>query len=499
MHQHNLSSANVPSELADNLLQLNPHWTGKPGPLTPRFRRWVFKRLWRLLNSGLTPATVLRGPRRVGKTVLLRQLMETLLAEGVEPGRILYVPFDDIPSLRGVTDPILAIARWFESSYLGLSFNESARAGRTAYVLLDEVQNLDNWAPQIKQLVDNHDVRVLVTGSSSLRIETGRDSLAGRITTIDLGPLLLREIAGLRFGHGEQPYWADNGLENVATPDFWRAGIEHSRQVGEIRHQAFRAFSDRGAYPIAHERADVPWPEMADYLNETIIKRAIQHDLRMGPRGQKRDEKLLEEVFRLSCRYAGQTPGQAAFVPEIQQAYGGNIGWNRVLSYLRFLDGTLLIRLIQPLELRLKRKKAPPKICLSDHSLRASWLQEIVPLDPAHLAAYPHLSDLAGRLAESTLGYFLGAIPNLDIAHFPTRGAEPEVDFVLTVGMYRIPIEVKYRRRIDAHEDTRGLRAFLEKTVYNAPFGLLVTLEDDISVPDPRIIPISLSSLLWLR
>jgi predicted AAA+ superfamily ATPase len=169
------------------------------------------------------------------------------------------------------------------------------------------------------------------------------------------------------------------------------------------------------------------------------------------------------------------------------------------VSYLRFLDGTLLVRLIPPLELRLKRQKSPPKICLSDHALRASWLQEIVPLDPAQLAAYPHLTDLAGRLAESTLGYFLSTVPNLDVAHFPTRGAEPEVDFVLTVGLYRIPIEVKYRRRIDPHEDTRGLRAFLEKTVYNAPFGLLVTLEDNVIVPDARIVPISLSSLMWLR
>lgn len=83
MHQNHLSSGNIPHELADNLVQLNPHWVGRPGPLTPRFRRWVFKRLWRLLTSGLTPATVLRGPRRVGKTVLLRQLMENLLAEGV--------------------------------------------------------------------------------------------------------------------------------------------------------------------------------------------------------------------------------------------------------------------------------------------------------------------------------------------------------------------------------------------------------------------------------
>lgn len=220
----------------------------------------------------------------------------------------------------------------------------------------------------------------------------------------------------------------------------------------------------------------------------------------MGERGRKRDERLLEEVFRLCCRYAGQTPGQSVFVPEINQALGGHIAWNRILSYLRFLDGTLLIRLVPPMESRLK-KKGPRtgKVCLCDHALRASWLQEVVPLDSEGLAANPHLTDLAGHLAESALGYFLASLPNLDVAHCPARGVEPEVDYVVTVGTRRVPIEVKYRRRIDPHEDTRGLRAFLEKTVNNAPLGLLVTLTDDVSVPDPRIVPISLSSLLWLR
>jgi predicted AAA+ superfamily ATPase len=97
------------------------------------------------------------------------------------------------------------------------------------------------------------------------------------------------------------------------------------------------------------------------------------------------------------------------------------------------------------------------------------------------------------------LGYFLASIPNLDMAHFPVRGAEPEVDFIVTIGTRRIPIEVKYRRRIDPLDDTRGLRAFLEKAVYNAPFGILVTMDDDVRIPDPRIIPISLSSFLWMR
>jgi predicted AAA+ superfamily ATPase len=159
----------------------------------------------------------------------------------------------------------------------------------------------------------------------------------------------------------------------------------------------------------------------------------------------------------------------------------------------------LLIRLVPPLELRLKRAKGSPKICLCDHSLRASWLQEVIPLNPEDLQQNPHLSDLAGHIAESVVGYFLGTMPGLDLAWFPGRGIEPEVDYVITIGEHRIPMEVKYRHRIDEHRDTLGLRAFLEKTVYHAPFGILITLRDDLSIADPRIIALPLSSLLLMR
>jgi len=122
-----------------------------------------------------------------------------------------------------------------------------------------------------------------------------------------------------------------------------------------------------------------------------------------------------------------------------------------------------------------------------------------VPLDPQTLEKSPHLHDLAGHLVESAVGYYLGGLPHLDLAHFPERGAEPEVDFVLTVGEKRIPLEIKYRSRIDPHRDTLGLRAFIEKTVYNAPFGILVTMHDDEVVDDPRILPVSLPALLLMR
>jgi predicted AAA+ superfamily ATPase len=418
--------------------------------------------------------------------------------KGILPNRIFRIQFDEIPSLKGFRDPILSLCRWFENQILKGSFNEWAHKNEPVFLFLDEVQNLAEWAPQVKALVDHHAVRVLLTGSSALRIEQGRDSLAGRISTLELGTLRLGEISALRGWGDLQPLLPINGLKELTNRRFWEEVCVYGRKNHEVRNRAFTAFSERGGYPVAHIRTDRPWEEIADYLNETIIRRVVRHDLRLGERGRKRDQNLLEELFRLCCRYAGQSPRPAIFVQELQRALSANVGIQRVLTYLRFLNDTLLIRLVQPLELRLKRRKGSSKICLCDHSLRAGWLQEVIPLIPEVLQQNPHLSDLAGHIAESVVGYFLGTIPGLDLAWFPEREIEPEVDFIITIGEYRIPIEVKYRQHIDVHRDTLGLRSFLEKTVYHAPFGILITLLDDVAIPDPRIVTLPLSSLLLI-
>jgi predicted AAA+ superfamily ATPase len=486
--------------LDEYLRGANPWWKGQPGRVLPSYRRWAFNALLRKLDAGLAPTIVLRGARQVGKTTLLEQVIQHLLHERhVESKRILRVQFDEIPSLKGLDEPVLIIARWFENRILGSTFNEAAHAGKPAYLFFDEAQNLADWPPQIKTLVDHHTVHVVVTGSSALRIEAGRDSLAGRVSPLDLGTLLLREIAGLRSGAQIAALLPSNGLEDLLRDDFWRAINANGQRHQRARDEAFSAFSERGGYPVAHAREGVPWPEIAEQLNETVIRRVIQHDLRLGERGRKRDPQLLEEVFRLCCRYAGQAPSQATLIAEIREGLHANIGWQRVLSYLRFLEGSLLVRLVRPLELRLKKLRGASKLCIVDHGLRQSWLAETVPLDPEGLDRSPHLADLAGHIAESVVGAYLGGIPQLDVAHFAERATEPEVDFVLTIGERRIPLEVKYRRRIDPPRDTLGLRSFIEKTHYNAAFGLLVTMREDVEVSDPRIVPVSLRSLLLAR
>jgi predicted AAA+ superfamily ATPase len=486
------------SGLERSIREMNPWWRGEPVPGVEPIRRWAFDPVLSRVTAGLAPIVLLRGPRRVGKTVLQLQVIDQLIRSGVPPTRILRLQLDELETLRDLKAPILEIAYWFAENVLRRTLTASASAGEPAFLFLDEAQNFPDWAPQVKNLADVSFVRGLVTGSSALRIEAGRDSLAGRVETIEMGPLLLREIAEFRGFQRIPAYLPHNGLGPLREKSFW----EGLRAFGEthrtVRLAAFRALSERGAYPMAHAKPDIPWEQVADFLNETVIRRAIQHDLRMGPRGQKRDEHLLEEVFRLACRYAGQAPSQSLYLDEVRRALSANVGWQRILNYLKFLDGTLLIRMIEPLELRLKRRRGSAKLCLCDHALRAAWLQEKVPLDPDSLAQEPHLSDLAGRIAESATGYFFRSIVGLDVAHFPERAAEREVDFVLTVGEQRIPVEVKYRRRI-VYDDTLGLRQMIEKAVYRAPFGILVTLEDAPASDDPRIISLPLSSLLLMR
>ena len=489
----------LPPEIDAHLRDSNPWWQGLPGRVLPPYRRWMFATMLRRLDAKVAPAIVLRGARQVGKTTLQEQTIQFLLTERrVDATRILRVQFDDLPPLRGIETPILDILRWYQHRILGRTLNEAAHAGEPAYVFLDEVQNLPDWAPQLKALVDNHTVQVVATGSSALRIEAGKDSLAGRIASLELGTLLLREIAELRYRDRIEPVLPPNGLQPLMDVDLWRGIEAHGGVHREARDLAFAAFSERGGYPLVHTRPEAGWPELADQLNETVIRRVIQHDLRMGERGRRRDQTLLEEVCRLGCRYVGQAPSQATLLAEVKHALGANIGWQRVLSYLRFLEGSLLLRLVRPLELRLKKMRGPSKLCVVDHGLRASWLEENIPIDPARLEE-AHLTDLAGHIAESGVGAFFTGIPNLDVAHFPERAAEPEVDFVLTIGEKRIPVEVKYRRRIDPHRDTLGLRSFLEKTHYNAPFAVLVTMLEDVEIPDRRIVPVSLRSLLLAR
>jgi hypothetical protein len=103
------------------------------------------------------------------------------------------------------------------------------------------------WDVQLKSLVDRATVRVLVTGSSALRIGLGRDSLAGRIQPFEVGPLRLSEIAALR-GFGDlPPAQGDNGTADWLRQEFWSDLGEHARRHAGVLDRAYASFSERVA------------------------------------------------------------------------------------------------------------------------------------------------------------------------------------------------------------------------------------------------------------
>jgi hypothetical protein len=479
------------------LHQMNPWWKGNAMEQLPVTRRHLVLQIERRFEYKLAPITIVRGSRQIGKTTACLQVISDLLEKGIAPERILRVQFDDIESFRFGKDPVLRIVEWYEQNILRSTLNNKAAAGQICYLFFDEVQNLDDWSTQLKFLVDNNTLQSLVTGSSALRIELGRDSLAGRINTIEAGTLSLTEIGSIRGMEPPTAFLPDNGIARMKQAEFWQQLKEYGVQHADFADQAFSAFSARGAYPIAHLRANAPWELVADQLNETVIRRVIQHDLRLGEKGRKRDPQLLEELFRLCCRYAGQVISIQKLTQEVQQVLGANIGSQRVRAYLQFLSDTLLVRLIQPLEIRLKKKRSDPKICLADHGLRMSWLQELIPLDFVNDNHNQDIATMAGFMAESVVGAMLSSISGLDISHVPSRGKEPELDFILTLGDQRIPIEVKYRNTISA-EHYRGIDWFLSKSINRAPFGILIT-KNEVQSIDPRVITIPLKHLLLLR
>lgn len=183
------SQMTLPTEVVEDLRRQNPWWEGRAMPVLPPHRRHLVRQIHSRLEWKLAPVVVVRGPRQIGKTTAQEHVIQDLLQAGINGRRILRVQFDDLSELGGFGSPILRLADWFERNILKKTLNDAAHAGEPAYVFLDEVQNLENWAPQLKSLVDSSSVQVIVTGSSALRIEAGRDSLAGRITSLESGTL----------------------------------------------------------------------------------------------------------------------------------------------------------------------------------------------------------------------------------------------------------------------------------------------------------------------
>ncbi len=465
----------LPRELVADLEVMNPWWRGQPLREIEPFRRWAFDEALRRLDAGIAPIVAIRGPRRIGKSVIQQQLVEHLLLERrIPPERILRVQFDELPSLGSFQQPMSSIIRWYEDEILKQSINALARDNKDVFLLFDEIQDLPSWHAQVKSIVDHIAAKALISGSSALRIHRERNSLAGRISTIDLGPLRLQEVAKIGHLGVMEPFQKQPAVGEWLDPDFWLDLNRHGHEHRAVLRKCFQRFAALGGFPICHKNGDTDLASLSAEVVNSVVNRTIDHEPLESSERVNRD--VLREVFRYLCRRTAQSITHKRIAAEVQAILGGGVSEAGVRSAIRFLDDSMLIHTIAPLEMLQKKQASSAKLCLCDHFVRRAMLQESVPLDPSELKSEPQaVATLAGHLVEGIMASFLKRVPGVELSWFPERDQEPEIDFILTIGVKRIPVEVKYKRGRLARTECKGIYSFCGKEHYNAPFGLVIT------------------------
>lgn len=131
---------------------------------------------------------VITGIRRCGKSVLLQQIKEELLAEGIREDQILYLNFED-----------------YDFSFIqsGKDLHEYVKEQLTEkqkyYLFFDEIQTVSEFERVINSLRTKFDVSIFITGSNG-KLLSGELAtyLSGRYVSFLVMPFSFREMCEIR-------------------------------------------------------------------------------------------------------------------------------------------------------------------------------------------------------------------------------------------------------------------------------------------------------------
>ena len=150
-----------------DLAEHNPWWLRKDAiDEDQRILEWEssrFKwtpRLGETFQWDLDVVYVLRGPRQVGKTTLMKLKIRELIRSGAEPRQVFYYPCDLVEGPEKLVN-------------IMTTYQDSTRSDRTKrlYIILDEISSVKDWQKGIKSLYDAGRLRkctLILTGSHSI-------------------------------------------------------------------------------------------------------------------------------------------------------------------------------------------------------------------------------------------------------------------------------------------------------------------------------------------
>ncbi|MEA3411683.1 MAG: ATP-binding protein [Pseudomonadota bacterium] len=417
----------------------NPWWRAGAG-IDPEEAAWprraYFPHFCRLaLEVEVRRAVVLIGPRRVGKTVMLKHLVQRLLDDGVGGTEILYASLDTpLYSGRGLE----SMVRLFMDA-------QGHGTDRQLWVLFDEVQYHKDWEVHLKSLVDSYPrIRFIASGSAAaaLRMKS-RESGAGRFTEFLLPPLTFAEY--LDFA-GVEVALIQSREEDPGPARFL------ARDINALNAE-FLNYLNYGGFPEAVMNEAVR-ANPSRFLRQDIIDKVLLKDL-PSLYGISNTQEL-NRFFNVLAFNTGDEVGLEALSKH------SGISKQRLGEYLEYLEAAFLIRRVHRIDanaVRLKRARTF-KVYLTNPSVRAA------------LFGFVRGDDAAmGNLAETAVwGQWLhdtAISQSLHYARWKAGRQDLEVDIVsldLRTQKPRFAIEIKWSDAIVGQPgELRGLKELVQR------------------------------------
>lgn len=410
----------------------NPWWSNTQTtiPEASFLRRVYFKSLKALaLDFSVRRATVMLGPRRVGKTVMIKQLVAEAISSGTDPRAILYVSIDT-PIYSGKS----------LEQFLDLMPKEIQADQRI--VIFDEIQYLRKWETHLKDLVDTYkDIKFIATGSAAaaLRLKS-QESGAGRFSDFTLPPLTFYEF--LTFLEEDDAIINVEEIENVKG----RARPRYTVQNIDSLNSRFIDYLNFGGYPEAVLN-DAIRRNPEQFIRNDIIDKVLLKDLPSLYGIQE-----IQELNKLFAFLAYNTGNEASF-ENISQESG--ITKPTIKRYIEYLESAFLIIKVSNVDdnCRSMKRERTFKIYLNNPSMRAALFAPVDAND----------SDLIGHLTESAIFSQWQHSPQFRNLHYARWRSEGEVDIVFLAGARQSPIwigEIKWSDRIgkNQYDETKSMR-----------------------------------------
>ncbi|MBL7073243.1 MAG: ATP-binding protein [Candidatus Omnitrophica bacterium] len=366
----------------------------------PIFKRDTIKIITDRLLENRKFIQVINGPRQVGKTTAIQQVLEDLGKEYTYAASDLPAP----PAIEWISE------QWELARIKLEGTNE-------VILVLDEVQKISNWAVEVKRLWDEDsrfgkNIKVVILGSSALLLQKGlSESLAGRFEIIQMS------------------HW---GWEECKNCFNW----------------SFDEYIYFGGYPgaasLIHD--EKRW---AAYIRDSLIETAISKDILLLNRVEK--PALLRQLFVLACEYGGQILSYQKLLGQLSDA--GNT--TTLAHYQKLFEAAFLMcGLPKWTGSVVHRRKSSPKWM----PLNTALMTALGNLD---FQSWRKRPDLWGRLIEVAVGAHLineGSQYAAEIYYW--REGNYEVDFVIKKGNKLVGIEVKSGNQRPVLD---GLKKFAKK------------------------------------